>query len=164
MERIRILFTMLASIVLSVVVFFSYMDVDSVNAQSNNSTDPKQLLRDFQTAKETIKNKIQINFGQLINEIETQLDFNSVDSYLSQASQYFINGKVSEGISELEKANRELKNSSMTIMNAGDEFVSFSKDNSTFMADGTKEILGHFGKILKDLGTKVNNSMIQLNY
>jgi hypothetical protein len=164
MERIRILFTMLASIVLSVVVFFSYMDVDSVNAQSNNSTDPKQLLRDFQTAKETIKNKIQINFDQLINEIETQLDFNSVDSYLSQASQYFINGKVSEGISELEKANRELKNSSMTIMNAGDEFVSFSKDNSTFMADGTKEILGHFGKILKDLGTKVNNSMIQLNY
>ena len=164
MERIRILFTMLASIVLSVVVFFSYMDVDSVNAQSNNSTDPKQLLRDFQTAKETIKNKIQINFDQLINEIETQLDFNSVDSYLSQSSQYFINGKVSEGISELEKANRELKNSSMTIMNAGDEFVSFSKDNSTFMADGTKEILGHFGKILKDLGTKVNNSMIQLNY
>ena len=41
MERIRILFTMLASIVLSVVVFFSYMDVDSVNAQSNNSTNPK---------------------------------------------------------------------------------------------------------------------------
>ena len=163
MERIGILFTMLASIVLSV-VFFSYMDVDSVNAQSNTSTDPKQLLRDFQTAKETIKNKIQINFDQLINEIETQLDFNSVDSYLSQASQYFINGKVSEGISELEKANRELKNSSMTIMNAGDEFVSFSKNNSTFMADGTKEILGHFGKILKDLGTKVNNSMIQLNY
>ena len=164
MERIGILFTMLASIVLSVVVFFSYMDVDSVNAQSNNSTDPKQLLRDFQTAKETIKNKIQINFDQLINEIETQLDFNSVDSYLSQASQYFITGKVSEGISELEKANRELKNSSMTIMNAGDEFVSISKDNSTFMADGTKEILGHFGKILKDLGTKVDNSMIQLNY
>ena len=163
MERIRILFTMLASIILSV-VSFSYMDIDSVNAQSNTSTDPKQLLRDFETAKETIQNNIQINFEQLINAIETQLDFNSVDSYLSQASQYFINGKVSEGISELEKANRELKNSSMTIMNAGDEFVSISKDNSTFMADGTKEILGHFGKILKDLGTKVDNSMIQLNY
>lgn len=163
MERIGILFTMLASIVLSV-VSFSYINIDSVNAQSNASTEPKQLLRDFETAKETIQNKIQINFDQLINEIETQLDFNSVDSYLSQASQYFINGKVSEGISELEKANRELKNSSMTIMNAGDEFVSFSKDNSIFMADGTKEILGHFGKILKDLGTKVDNSMIQLNY
>ena len=27
-----------------------------------------------------------------------------------------------------------------------------------------KEILGHFGKILKDLGTKVDNSMIPLNY
>ena len=132
--------------------------------QSNAFTDPKHLLRDFETAKETIQNKIQVNFDQLINEIETQLDFNSIDSYLSQASQYFINGKVSEGISELEKANRELKNSSMTIMNAGDEFVLISKDNSTLMADGTKEILGHFGKILKDLGTKVNNSMIQLNY
>lgn len=71
---------------------------------------------------------------------------------------------MSEGISELEKANRELKNSSMTIMNSGDEFVSISKDNSTLMADGTKEILGHFGKILKDLGAKVDNSMIQLNY
>jgi hypothetical protein len=70
---------------------------------------------------------------------------------------------VSEGISELEKANRELKNSSMTIMNSGDEFVSISKDNSTLISDGTKEILGHFGKILKE-GTKVDNSMIQLNH
>jgi hypothetical protein len=49
-------------------------------------------------------------------------------------------------------------------MNSGDEFVSISKDNSTLISDGTKEILGHFGKILKDLGTKVDNSMIQLNY
>ena len=70
MERIRILFTMLASIILSV-VSFSYMDIDSVNAQSNTSTDPKQLLRDFETAKETIQNNIQINFEQLINAIET---------------------------------------------------------------------------------------------
>jgi hypothetical protein len=163
MERIRILFTMIASIILSV-VFISYIDIDSVDAQSNTSTDPKQLLRDFETAKETIQNNIQINFEQLINAIETQLDFNSVDSYLSQASQYFINGKVPEGISELEKANRELKNSSMTIMNAGNEFVSISKENSTLMAKGTKEILEHFGTVLKDLGTKVDNSMIHLNY
>ena len=42
---------------------------------------------DFETAKETIQNKIQINFEQLINEIETQLDFNTIDSYLSLASQ-----------------------------------------------------------------------------
>ncbi|MGZ5500476.1 MAG: hypothetical protein ACXWEW_04940, partial [Nitrososphaeraceae archaeon] len=102
---------MLASVILLSVVSFSYLDIDSVNAQSNTSTDPKQLLRDFETAKETIQNKIQINFDQLINEIKIQLDFNSLDSYLSQASQDFINGKVSEGISELEKANRELKNS-----------------------------------------------------
>ena len=77
MERIRILFTMIASIILSV-VFISYMDIDSVDAQSNTSTDPKQLLRDFETAKDTIQNKIQINFDQLINEIEAQLDFNTI--------------------------------------------------------------------------------------
>lgn len=71
---------------------------------------------------------------------------------------------MSEGISELEKANRELKNSSMTIMNAGNEFILISKDNSTLMAHGTKEILEHFGKILKDLGTKIEDTMIQLNY
>ena len=59
------------------------MDINSVNAQSNTSADPKQLLRDFERAKETIQNNIQINFEQLINAIETQLDFNSVDSYLS---------------------------------------------------------------------------------
>jgi len=158
-----ILFIILVSIVFSVVIISS-MELNLVNAQPNTSTDPQQLLRDFKTAKDTIQNKIQVNFEQLLNVIETQLDFNSVDSYLTQASQYFINGKVSEGILELKKANMELKNSSMTIMNAGNEFVSISKDNSTFMADGTKEILGHFGKILKDLGTKVNNSMIQLNY
>jgi len=158
-----ILFIILVSIVFSVVIISS-MELNLVNAQPNTSTDPQQLLRDFKTAKDTIQNKIQVNFEQLLNVIETQLDFNSFDSYLTQASQYFINGKVSEGILELKKANMELKNSSMTIMNAGNEFVSISKDNSTFMADGTKEILGHFGKILKDLGTKVNNSMIQLNY
>jgi hypothetical protein len=163
MKRTQILFIISASIVLSV-VSFSYFDTDLVNAQSNTSTDPKQLLRDFEEAKENIQNKIQVNFEQLINAIETQLDLNSVDSYLSQASQYFINGKVSEGILELEKANRELKNSSMTIMNAGDELVSISKNNSTLMAQGTKEILEHFGNILKDLGTNVDNSMIQLNY
>jgi hypothetical protein len=53
MERIGILFTMLASIVLSI-VSFSYMNIDSVNAPSNTSTDPQQLFIDFETAKETI--------------------------------------------------------------------------------------------------------------
>ena len=158
-----ILFIILVSIVFSVVIISS-MELNLVNAQPNTSTDPQQLLRDFKTAKDTIQNKIQVNFEQLLNVIETQLDFNSVDSYLSQASQYFINGNVSEGILELKKANMELKNSSMTIMNAGDEFVSISKDNSTLMANGTKEILEHFGTVLKDLGTKVDNSMIHLNY
>jgi|SRR5215203_4274541 hypothetical protein len=163
MKRIIILFIILVSIVLSVIIISS-MEHNLVNAQPNTSTDPQQFLRDFKTAKDTIQNKIQVNFEQLLNVIETQLDFNSVDSYLSQASQYFINGNVSEGILELKKANMELKNSSMTIMNAGDEFVSISKDNSTLMANGTKEILEHFGTVLKDLGTKVDNSMIHLNY
>ena len=156
MKRMVILFIILVSIVFSVVIISS-MELNLVNAQPNTSTDPQQL-RDFKTAK------IQVNFEQLLNVIETQLDFNSVDSYLTQASQYFINGKVSEGILELKKANMELKNSSMTIMNAGNEFVSISKENSTLMAKGTKEILEHFGTVLKDLGTKVDNSMIHLNY
>ena len=163
MERISILYIISLSLVLSV-VSFSFIDINSANAQSNNTTDSNQLVRDFETAKETIQNKIQVNFDQLINEIEKQLDFNSVDSYLSLASQHFIDGKISEGISELKQANVALKNSSMTIMNAGDEFVSISEDNSTLMAQGTKEILEHFGKILKDLGSNVENSMVQLNY
>ena len=162
MERIGILFIISVSLVLSI-VSFSYMKLNLVDAQSTPATDTQQLIRDFELAKETIQNKININFQQLINEIETQLDFNSVDSYLSQASQYLVNGKESEALSELEKANSELKNSSRTIMNAGDEFVSISKDNSTLMTQGTKNILEHFGTILKDLGTKVDNAMIQLN-
>ncbi|MDW3612740.1 MAG: hypothetical protein QOK90_11470 [Nitrososphaeraceae archaeon] len=163
MKRMVILFIILVSIVFSVVIISS-MELNLVNAHPNTSSDPQQLLRDFKTAKDTIQNKIQVNFEQLLNVIETQLDFNSFDSYLTQASQYFINGKVSEGILELKKANMELKNSSMTIMNAGNEFVSISKENSTLMAKGTKEILEHFGTVLKDLGTKVDNSMIHLNY
>lgn len=162
MERIGILFIISVSLVLSI-VSFSYMKLNLVDAQSTPATDTQQLIRDFELAKETIQNKINVNFQQLINEIETQLDFNSVDSYLSQASQYLVNGKESEALSELEKANSELKNSSRTIMNAGDEFVSISKDNSTLMTQGTKNILEHFGTILKDLGTKVDNAMIQLN-
>ena len=53
MERIIILFIIFVSIVLSI-VSFSYMNLNLVNAQPNTSTDPKQLLRDFETAKETI--------------------------------------------------------------------------------------------------------------
>jgi hypothetical protein len=161
-ERIGILFTVLALIVLS--VSFSYIFVDSVNAQSNTSIDPKQIIRDFKTVKDTIQNEIQIDFDQLISKIKTQLDFNSVESHLSSASQHFINGKVSEGLSELEKANKEWQNSSMIIMNEGNEFVSIAKNNSTLMADTTREILDHLGKILIDLGTKLENSRVQLNY
>ena len=55
MKRIRILFIILISIVLSVVVSISYIEINSVNAQSNTSTDIKQLLRDVETAKELFK-------------------------------------------------------------------------------------------------------------
>ena len=52
----------------------------------------------------------------------------------------------------------------MIIMNEGNEFVSIAKNNSTLMADTTREILDHLGKILIDLGTKLENSRVQLNY
>ena len=55
MKRIRILFIILILIVLSVVVSISYIEINSVNAQSNTSTDIKQLLRDVETAKELFK-------------------------------------------------------------------------------------------------------------
>ena len=74
MKRTQILFIISASIVLSV-VSFSYFDTDLVNAQSNTSTDPKQLLRDFEEAKRKHSKQNSSNFEQLINAIETQLDF-----------------------------------------------------------------------------------------
>lgn len=154
------IFTLSASMIL---VLCSCIIVGSINAQTDTS-DPKQLLRDFKSGKDAIQKEIQINFDQLINEIKLRLDFNLVDSYLSQASQYFIDGNVSEGINELEKANNALKNSTLSIMNAGDEFVSIANDNSTLITDDTREILDHFGKVLKELGSKVHNSMVQLDY
>ena len=157
----NIVFTILNFIVLSALL--SLIHSESVNAQSNDPTDPKQLLKEFKTGKDTIQNEIQINFDQLINVIKQQLDFNSVDSHLSLASQHFINGKISEGISELEKANKEWQNSSMTIMNAGNEFVTIANNNSTSMSDDTKEILHQLGNTLVNLGTKVENFRIQLN-
>ena len=157
----NIVFTILNFIILSALLFVIHSQ--SVNAQSNDPTDPKQLLKEFKTGKDTIQKDLQINFDQLINVIKQQLDFTSVDSHLSLASQHFINGKVSEGISELEKANKEWQNSSMTIMNAGNEFVAIANNNSTLMSDDTKEILHKLGNILVNMGTKIENLRIQLN-
>lgn len=93
----------------------------------------------------------------MINEVKTQLNFNSVDSHLSLVSLYFVNGKISEGLSELEIANEEWKNASITISNAGNEFVSISKNNSTNMSDSTRQILDHFGNILINMGNKIES-------
>ena len=158
----NIVFTILNFIVLSALL--SVIHSESVNAQSNDDpTDPKQVLKEFKTGKDTIQKDLQINFDQLINVIKQQLDFTSVDSHLSLASQHFINGKVSEGMSELEKANKEWQNSSMTIMNTGNEFVAIANNNSTSMSDDTKEILHKLGNILVNMGTKLENLRIQLN-
>ena len=116
----------------------SIIHFENAKAQTIGSTDPKELLKEFKTGKDAIQNDIQTNFNQLINEVKSQLNFSSVDSHLSLASQNFINGKISEGLSELKSANEEWKNSSMTIIKIGSDFISIAKNNSTSTNDSTK--------------------------
>ena len=71
------------------------------------------------------------------------------------ASQNFINGRISEGLAELKSANEEWKNSSMTIIKIGSDFISMAKNNSTSMNDSTREILDNFGNILVTLERKL---------
>jgi len=141
----------------------SIIHFENAKAQTISSTDPKKLLKEFKTGKDAIQNDIQINFNQLINEVKSQLNFSSVDSHLSLASQNFINGRISEGLSELKSANEEWKNSSMTIIKIGSDFISIAKNNSTSMNDSTKEILDNFGNILINSGKKIENLRIQLS-
>jgi len=141
----------------------SIIHFENAKAQTISSTDPKKLLKEFKTGKDAIQNDIQINFNQLINEVKSQLNFSSVDSHLSLASQNFINGRISEGLSELKSANEEWKNSSMTIIKIGSDFISIAKNNSTSMNDSTKEILDNFGNILINIGKKIENLRIQLS-
>ena len=115
----------------------SIIHFENAKAQTIGSTDPKELLKEFKTGKDAIQNDIQTNFNQLINEVKSQLNFSSVDSHLSLASQNFINGKISEGLSELKSANEEWKNSSMTIIKIGSDFISIAKNNSTSTNDST---------------------------
>ena len=72
-------------------------------------------------------------------------------------------GRISEGLSELKSANEEWKNSSMTIIKIGSDFISMAKNNSTSMNDSTKEILDNFGNILVNIGKKIENLRIQLS-
>ncbi len=141
----------------------SIIHFENAKAQTISSTDPKKVLKEFKTGKDAIQNDIQINFNQLINEVKSQLNFSSVDSHLSLASQNFINGRISEGLSELKSANEEWKNSSMTIIKIGSDFISIAKNNLTSMNDSTKEILDNFGNILINSGKKIENLRIQLS-
>ena len=154
--------TLVFLIVLSLSI--SIIHFENTKAQTiASSTDPKEALKEFKTGKDAIQNDIQINFNQLINEVKSQLNFSSVDSHLSLASQNFINGRISEGLSELKSANEEWKNSSMTIIKIGSDFISIAKNNSTSMNDSTKEILDNFGNILINIGKKIENLRIQLS-
>jgi hypothetical protein len=141
----------------------SIIHIENTKAQTISSTDPNELFKEFKTGKDAIQKDIQINFNQLINEVKSQLNFSSVDSHLSLASQNFINGKISEGLSELKSANEEWKNSSMKIIKIGSDFISIAENNSTSMNDSTKEILDNFGNILINVGKKIENLRIQLS-
>jgi hypothetical protein len=141
----------------------SIIHFENTKAQTISSTDPNELFKEFKTGKDAIQKDIQINFDQLINEVKSQLNFSSVDSHLSLASQNFINGKIPEGLSELKSANEEWKNSSMTIIKIGSDFISIAENNSTSMNDSTKEILDNFGNILINVGKKIENLRIQLS-
>jgi hypothetical protein len=153
--------TLVFLIVLSLSI--SIIHFENTKAQTIGSTDPKELLKEFKAGKDSIQKDIQINFNQLINEVKSQLNFSSVDSHLSSASQNFINGKIPEGLSELKSANEEWKNSSMTIIKIGGDFISMAKNNSTSTNDSTREILDNFGNILVNIGKKIENVRIQLS-
>ncbi len=153
--------TLVVLVILSLSI--SIIHFENAKAQTISSTDPKKLLKEFKTGKDAIQNDIQINFKQLINEVKSQLNFSSVDSHLSLASQNFLNGRISEGLSELKSANEEWKNSSMTIIKIGSDFISIAENNSTSMNDSTKEILDNFGNILINVGKKIENTRIQLS-
>ena len=79
------------------------------------------------------------------------------------ASQNFINGRISEGLSELKSANEEWKNSSKTSIKIGSDFISIAENNSTSMNDSTRDILDNFGNILVNIGKKIDNLRIQLS-
>ena len=154
-------FTLIVLIVLGLSV--ATIHFENTKAQTTSSTDPNELFKEFKTGKDTIQKDIQINFDQLINEVKSHLNFSSVDSHLSLASQNFINGSISEGLSELKSANEEWKNSSMTIIRIGSDFISLAKNNTTSTNDSTREILDNFGNILINIGKKIENLRIQLS-
>ena len=152
--------TLVFLIILSLSI--SIIHFENAKAQTLSPTDPKELFKELKTGKDAIQKDIQINFDQLINEVKSQLNFSSVDSHLSLAS-HFINGRIAEGLAELKSENEERKNSSMTIIKIGSDFISMAKNNSTSTNDSTREILDNFGNILVNIGKKIENLRIQLS-
>lgn len=142
---------------------FSIVSFEFAKAQFSSSTDPKETLKEFKDGKDSIQNDIQIFFNQLINKVKSHINFGSVDSHLSLASQNFINGKIPEGFDELNSANDEWKNSSVTVIKMGNELISIAKNNSVSVSNNTKEILDNFGNILVNIGNKIEDMRIQLS-
>ena len=132
-------------------------------AQTEDTKDPTQLREDFTKGLESIQNEIKIEFDQLLAEIENETDIRSIQSHLSLASQYNIQGQITEAKSELQKANEAWQNSSLTSMNIGNKFISVAKDNSTLLTNSERVILDHFGKVILKLGSDIESLRIQLD-
>ena len=139
---------------------FNFYLVSTVG-QPNNSMD-SDLPKKYKKGLDEMRNAVQTNFKQLLSIIESQLEFNSIDSHISLAFQHFANANNSEGLSEIEKANKEWHNASIRIIDTGNEFVSIANNSSITMNQSTRSILEHFGTILLDLGTKVENFRLEL--
>jgi len=139
------------------------LNQDYVKAQqANDLKDPNQLIKEFKDGKDTLQNELVTNFDQLLNVIKTQLNFNSVDSTLSLASQYFAQGEISEGQLQLQQANLQWQNTTKNIVKTGDEISSIAKNNSLIMTNSTRAIMDHLGKIFVDMGAKAENLRIKL--
>ena len=136
---------------------------DDVKAQQlNNLKDPEQIIKEFKDGKDTLQNDLVTKFGQLLNVIKAQVNFSSVDSSLSLASQYFAQGKIPEGQNELQDANRQWQDTTVNIIKTGDEISSVAKNNSSSITNSTRVILDHLGKILVEMGAQAENLRIKL--
>ena len=150
-------------VLLLIMYAISYSHMPFILAQTEDTKDPTQLREDFTKGLESIQNEIKIEFDQLLAEIENETDIRSIQSHLSLASQYNIQGQITEAKSELQKANEAWQNSSLTSMNIGNKFISVAKDNSTLLTNSERVILDHFGKVILKLGSDIESLRIQLN-
>lgn len=159
----RFLFNGKIFVFMSLSLLLIILTPEDVKAQQSNiSKDPSQLIKEFTEGKDVLQNHLETDYGQLLNIIKTQLNFDNVDSHLSLASQYFAQGKPSQGQSELQKANHEWQNTSMAIVNTGDEISSFATNNSLSITNNSRVILDHLGKIFMDMGAKAEDLRIKL--